>query len=281
MMLRRDYVPGTLNWVLLPGLLQQVMQSIPKTELNDPGNKEFLPQPKFKVFTYSQESDVESEQSFLDFVRASPEPVLGVEISVECMRRPSSLAPYVVVPPFFEFRLSSKLLRIEFNRCDPITARRTITAIEEALQLKPTTPPSVAEKSVSKRRSVFIAHAFDERGRNCAFLLTKLLSLLRFQVVSGEGFSPESVSAKVRRRLSAQGVVVAVLSRAEDQAWLTQEMTAADVLNKPLIVMVQSDVPFKPGILGDIEYIRFPPGQIEAAFVPLLEGLEEIGFEFW
>ena len=61
--------------------------------------------------------------------------------------------------------------------------------------------------------------------------------------------------AKVLRRLKAQEVVVVVVSRREDQTWLTQETTLASVTGKPLFLLVQNDVEFKPGILGDIEHI--------------------------
>jgi hypothetical protein len=130
------------------------------------------------------------------------------------------------------------------------------------------------------RRSVFIAHAFDDSGRSYAFQLTKFLSLLKFEVATGNGFSPESISNKVKRRLNAQGIAVAILSRKEDMAWLIQEMAGADMKGKPLIVLFEEGVEFKPGLLGDLEYIRFGEGAFAACFIPIVEGLQELGFQF-
>ncbi len=70
-------------------------------------------------------------------------------------------------------------------------------------------------------------------------------------------------------------------SRNEDLTWLTQEMTAADVSGKPIFLLVQEDVAFKPGILGDIEYILFPIGRFSETFASVLEGLREVGFALW
>jgi hypothetical protein len=72
--------------------------------------------------------------------------------------------------------------------------------------------------------------------------------------------------------------VIAVLSKQEDSTWLTQESAGAIFTGKPLILLIEEGVTFKPGILGDLEYFRFASGQISTAFVPLLEGLQELGY---
>ena len=102
--------------------------------------------------------------------------------------------------------------------------------------------------------------------------------MLGFQVTTGEGYSPKGVSNKVKRRLLAQEVVIAVLSRKDDSTWLTQEAAGAAFTSRPLILLIEEGVTFKPGVLGDLEYIRFSEGQIPMAFVPLLEGLQELGY---
>jgi hypothetical protein len=131
-----------------------------------------------------------------------------------------------------------------------------------------------------RKRTAFIAHAFDDSGRSYAFQLTKFLSILRFEVSTGEGFAPERVSSKVRRRLTAQEIVIVVLTQGHDLTWLTQEMTGASFSEKPLFVLVESGADFKSGILGDLEYVRFPAGQVPSAFISLIEGLRELGFNF-
>ena len=55
-----------------------------------------------------------------------------------------------------------------------------------------------------------------------------------------------------------QEIVIAILSREDDPIWLTQEMTMGTTTSKPLFLIIREDVNFKAGILGDIEYVRFP-----------------------
>jgi hypothetical protein len=43
-------------------------------------------------------------------------------------------------------------------------------------------------------------------------------------------------------------------------------------------VLREADADFKPGILGDLEYIPFTSPRIEGAFIAVLEGLKELGF---
>jgi hypothetical protein len=108
----------------------------------------------------------------------------------------------------------------------------------------------------------------------------KFLSLLQFEVSTGEGFSPERISKKVKQRLTSQEVVIVIVSKKGDITWLIQEATGAAFVEKPLILLIEKGVEFKAGILGDLEYIEFPQGHISVTFIPILEGLQELGYEF-
>ncbi len=134
--------------------------------------------------------------------------------------------------------------------------------------------------SRAPERSAFVAHRFDELGTATAEKVSRFLELLGFTVVSGRGFSPASVAAKVRARLSAQAIVVVVLTPGDDATWLIQESVLGESLGKPLIVVRDHDAPFKPGLLADLEYIPFRTPHVETAFVSLLEGLRELGYHF-
>jgi hypothetical protein len=174
---------------------------------------------------------------------------------------------------------------ISIWRARSAEALNLLQAFEEALGLRAAHPHDssvgTAEEGAqpSLRRTVFIAHSFDDVGRSYAFQLTKFLSLLGFEVATGEGFSPESVSAKVKRRLSAQEIVIVVMSQKQDLTWLVQESAGASLAAKPIFLLIERGVEFKPGILGDLEYILFESGQIAGAFAPILEGLRELGFD--
>ena len=52
-------------------------------------------------------------------------------------------------------------------------------------------------------------------------------------------------------------------------------------LEKPLILLVEEGIEYKAGVLGDLEYVRFPMGHVSVAFVPILEGLQELGYRLY
>jgi hypothetical protein len=130
----------------------------------------------------------------------------------------------------------------------------------------------------SRPRTVFIAHRFDELGTSCADKTARFLELLGFRVATGRGYAPISVAEKVRARLLSQAIVIAILTPGDDNTWLAQESVLSESHGKPLIVLRDRSADFKPGILGDLEYIPFVAPLVETVFIPLLEGLRELGY---
>ncbi len=158
---------------------------------------------------------------------------------------------------------------------DGLLDRTLVQSVAAFLGLTPEAPPP--EES-SRPRSVFLAHRFDDVGSGCADKVARFLELLGFTVVSGRGYSPMSVSDKVRQRLFSQALVVALLTPGDDSTWLIQESVVGGAIDMPLIVLRERAAAFKPGILGDHEFIPFDAPYIETTFVPLMEGLRELGY---
>ncbi len=125
--------------------------------------------------------------------------------------------------------------------------------------------------------SAFLAHAFDDEGTQYANEVARFLTLTNIRTHSGRAFSPESVAQKVQERLAKYDIVIAIISRQEDPTWLIQEAIAAKVFKKPLFILKEDSAEWKAGLLSDFERIPFPSGQISKTFVPILEGLAEIG----
>jgi len=239
--------------------------------------------PRYAVTTFSQSIETDGEKDFLDFLRDTSEEPERVEARIMCLRQPATIDPYEIMPPFFRFVCGTTGVSVEIYRSSSEAALAFLSELEQVLQLTPAMPqpePDKNEEEPRLRRTVFIAHSFDDAGRSYAFQLTKFLNLLRFEVATGEGFAPESISAKVKRRLQAQGIAVAILSEKDDMTWLVQETTSAGMSGKPLIVLVEEGLAFKPGLLGDIDYIRFAKGAFAECFIPIAEGLRELGFRF-
>ncbi|HEY4233044.1 MAG TPA: hypothetical protein VGM76_06445 [Lacipirellulaceae bacterium] len=146
-----------------------------------------------------------------------------------------------------------------------------LSAIETVFGLQP-----LAESSTGRATSAFIAHSFDGQAQNLANELARFLTLLGIRCSSGRAFTPTRVSDKVSTRLAAHDLFFAIVTPSEDHTWLTQEISTAAAYSKPVFVLTQSDVEFKPGLLGDQEYIPFAPGELSMSFIPILEGVNAI-----
>ena len=142
------------------------------------------------------------------------------------------------------------------------------------LGLTPDRPPP----SASLARSAFVAHRFDAEGEQVADRLARFLDLLGFDVKTGRGYSPESISEKVRKRIESQALLFVILTPGEDPTWLTQESILAYAKDKRVFVLRDSRVPYKPAFFVDLEYITFESPAVERTFIPILEGLRELGF---
>ena len=137
---------------------------------------------------------------------------------------------------------------------------------------EPTTLPP------SPKRTAFIAHRFDTNGTDCADKLARFLELIGFKVVTGRAYAPKSVASKVKIRIEEQAVIFVILTPGSDDTWLTQESIIGEVKGKPLIILKEKRVEFKPGILADHEYIPFVLSNMEVGFISVLEGLRELGY---
>lgn len=283
MKIYREYEPHEVNWKLFPDILDKVRSAIPddeKFEISRKRGKKLVEVPRFEVSTFSQKVSLPSVQEFLTFLEDSLEKPEKVAIFLDCCLQWSDGDLIDKNLPYFQFSWKNERVFIQIYRNTSSKALRLLSDIEGLLQLTPAAPPKEEGEQRTPGRTTFIAHSFDDIGRSYAFQLTKVFSLLGFEVATGEGYAPESVSSKVRRRLAAQEIAVAIISERDDLTWLIQEATAAEFSNKPLILLVEDGVDFKPGIFGDIEYIKFPKGHISEAVTPILEGLRELGFKF-
>jgi len=275
----REYKPRPVNWILFRDLLERIQSSIPIDEIIVKKST-LIVQPEFFVETFSQKMTVNTVDDFLNFISDTIEHPTRVIICLNCLHEMSSGADFKIDPPYFKFSWNLDRIFVKIARNTTSNAMKVLDDLEESLQLEPAAPPEVydEEQRGKLQRSVFIAHSFDEGGRSYAYQLMKFFSLIGFEIATGEGFSPEKVSSKVKRRLQAQEIVTVILSDKQDATWLTQEIVGADFNQKPIILLVEEGVEFKPGILGDLEYIPFPKNLISEAITPILEGLRELGY---
>jgi len=165
-----------------------------------------------------------------------------------------------------------KFLKISANGIKEV---ETLDSMMSFLGLEPDEPSTLPP---NPKRTAFIAHRFDSNGTDCADKLARFLELLGFKVVTGRAYSPKSIASKVRTRIEEQEVIFIILTPGSDDTWLTQESIIGEVKGKPLIILKEKSIEFKPGILADHEYIPFSLSNLDVGFIALLEGLRELGY---
>jgi hypothetical protein len=266
------YRRNNLNFLLIPDFVEQIKPSSPFEQY-------------FHLRTSSQAIKTQDPEEFRDILRSLKkinDPILTLIIEVKC----SSDYPDYSIPRgrsvafAFFYSSSSENIRITLGMDKAENILRMFSKIEETLSLEPVKPGILQEERSFQRRTAFLAHSFDQTGKSYAYELIKFLNLLGFEVATGEGFSPERISKKVKERLISQEVVIVIVSKNEDITWLIQEATGATFVEKPLILLVEEGIELKLGIFGDLEYIRFSVSHITTTFVPILEGFKELGYSF-
>lgn len=136
--------------------------------------------------------------------------------------------------------------------------------------------PPVEKGNVSRydlKPTIFLAHRFDEAGRNYAETLGRFLRLLGFEVLEGEGYEARDIPAKVAERIRSQDIFLCLVSEG-DPTWILSEAAFAKGLSKYIVILVQDGLRFKKGIVGtDYEHLTFPKGLIEKTYSDLLYAL--------
>jgi hypothetical protein len=155
------------------------------------------------------------------------------------------------------------------------TVHEILESVIEYFGLKPDVPPVLSPKPP---RTAFIGHRFDSSGVDFADKVARFLELLGFRVVTGRSFSPKSISEKVRAMVDAQHLLFIILTPGSDDTWLIQESIFGDIKGKPIFILKENSAIFKPGLFADMEYIPFNSSNIETCFIPILEGLRDLGY---
>ena len=135
----------------------------------------------------------------------------------------------------------------------------------------PEKSPSLSRWNLKK--TVFLAHRFDDHGKSVARTLERFLNRCGFGVIEGEGYEARQIPAKVAERIEAQDIMIALLTPG-DHTWITSEAAFAHARRKYVIFVAQEGLPVQKGIMGsDYEHLIFPADSIEKVFIDLLYAL--------
>ena len=123
------------------------------------------------------------------------------------------------------------------------------------------------------KKSVFIAHRFDDEGNTIANELKKFLSRLGFDVLEGSGYEASDIPDKVSRKIESQDIFICIVTPG-DNTWIISEAGYAKALKKYIVVLSEEGSEFNKGIIGaDYEYISFPKDNITNIYSELLYAL--------
>jgi hypothetical protein len=133
------------------------------------------------------------------------------------------------------------------------------------------------ESASRTRLSVFISYRFSQTNKIPVGELTRFLELLGVEVLTGASYEPRSVSEKVKDRLAENvDLLVYLISDSGESAWLRDEVASSHVRGAYVAPLVQKGLRLDPGMLGDVEYLRFEKGHVGDTFIGLVEALEYV-----
>jgi hypothetical protein len=154
-----------------------------------------------------------------------------------------------------------------------LAVHEIIRDVFKASMSEPKKSPSLSRYNVKK--SVFLAHRFDEEGNRTAKTINTFLMRLGFDVLKGEGYETRDIPGKVADRIKSQDIFI-LLATSGDSSWIISEAAYAKALNKYIIILIQDNLNLKKGIIGtDHEHISFPNGHVEKTFNDLLYALPQ------
>jgi len=123
------------------------------------------------------------------------------------------------------------------------------------------------------KKTIFLARRFDGLGMRTGSIVRTFLSRAGFSVSDGEGYEARMIPEKVKDRIMAQDILVALVTPG-DLTWIMSEVAFAHAQGRYVVFLVQEGCNINKGIAGsDYEHITFPKDRVEAAFSDLLFAL--------
>lgn len=127
----------------------------------------------------------------------------------------------------------------------------------------------------NKTQKVFLSFRFDDHSKSLALELKEFLEIVDFDVITGLGTEPRSVSKKVLERIKTDiSLFIIIMTESGKSDWLNQELGAAKALEIPILILVEKNADKISGISGDNEYVEFTENTISKTFVPVLQSIK-------
>lgn len=130
------------------------------------------------------------------------------------------------------------------------------------------------------RAVAFVAKSFHEDDEAVARKIEAFLNDgLGYEITTGEPSEAREVSEKIRERIKAANLFVAVMTpyrRANEprpSPWVVSELNYAHALDLPCIVLLSPSIPRSEigGILADLETVELDPSRLDSVFQKIAE----------
>lgn len=90
------------------------------------------------------------------------------------------------------------------------------------------------------KKSIFLAHRFDEIGNEIFAIVSRFLSRLGFEVKEGSGYETKGIPDKVAAKINNQDMLICLVTRG-DSSWILSEVAYAKAKNKYPIILCQME----------------------------------------
>ncbi|MBI4619274.1 MAG: hypothetical protein HY739_03795 [Desulfobacterales bacterium] len=141
---------------------------------------------------------------------------------------------------------------------------------------KASNPLEDTSERVSKyglKKSIFLAHRFDEYGNKVAANVNTFLRRLGFNVNEGSGYETKNIPDKVAQKIRSQDIFICIFTPG-DTSWILSETSFAKALGKYIIILCDDSLNINKGIVGgDYEHLPFPYENVEKCYSELLYSL--------
>lgn len=146
-------------------------------------------------------------------------------------------------------------------------AKATESNVEER------SPASSPEFPIARLRA-FLSFRFGNVDNDAtASYVERLLALLDVEVITGRGYEPRPIGAKVTDRLEGLDFLVLIVGADGESAWTRDEIATVRAKGVPVVPLVANGATFEPGMFGDLEYIPFDPAHPGDLSIPLVEAV--------
>ncbi len=120
------------------------------------------------------------------------------------------------------------------------------------------------------KKSIFLAHRFDEYGNDVSGKLNTFLRRLGFDVKEGSGYETKNIPDKVAQKIHSQDIFICIFTPG-DTSWILSETSYAKALGKYIIILCDNQMNLNKGIIGsDYEHLPFPKNVVEKCYTDLI-----------